>query len=199
MSASRRAILSAMLAAALIMSAKGAMTMESESKAVSVQELMRRLQKYRFEIPGVPREAALGYPVPVVSRGGLFLAAPIYLRHGLPPNPPQLSAPGWIAYADVATGTQFSYRKLDTDLSVTLGPHRIDPPLDMAQFDAAEARMYQAMDRLLPLAESKEPGVPREYQAEAKVFVDLWRQLAHRPLADEYRAINPAWFARFGL
>ncbi len=195
----RRTILAGAVAMALTANCSKARKMNTGTATLPVEQLMARIKQARMTIANLPREAVTGYPVPLVVDGLLALGVPLFLRRGRPPAPPEVTAPGWIAYIDVRTGDQFTYRALEADLDRLIGPHVIEPKLSMAEFDAAEAQMYQAMDSLLPLAGQPQPGVPPQLAAEAGVFAALWRQLAHKPIQPFYRQINPAWFARFGI
>ncbi len=164
----------------------------------TVQARVAQVQAARMSIADMPREAVRGYPVPVLHDGQLWLAFPFFLRRGLPPKPPEVSGFGWLVLIDVATGTHTVVRRLSTDLATMLGPHQVDPSLDMDAFLAAEARLYALMDMLLPLA--RQPGsVPPRLQPIAAEFRTLWLKLAHKPLAAQYHALNPAWFAMLGL
>jgi hypothetical protein len=195
----RRTILAGAFAMALTANCSEAKKMSTGTATLSVEQLMARIKQGRMTIPDLPREAVTGYPVPLVIDGLLALGVPLFLRRGLPPAPPQVAAPGWIAYIDVRTGEQFTYRKLDFDPGKLIGPHQIEPKLGMDEFLAAEARMYQAMDHLLPLAMQGQPGIPPALAGEAEVFARIWRHIAHKPIQPYYHQINPAWFARFGL
>lgn len=159
-----------------------------------VEQRVKQVQLYRAQVPTMPREASRGYPVPFVFEGRPYLAVPFFLRKGRPPEPPEITAPGWVVYIDVPTGTQLSSRTLPLDPTVTLGRHAIDPPLDMQGFIAAEQRLYALMTELLPLLANPGAGVPDALLERAIVFARLWRQLSQKPLAAHYRALNPAWF-----
>ncbi len=187
----RRAILLQAGVALMTISAPGGATDDTPSL---VEQRVKQVQSYRAQVPTMPREASRGYPVPFVFEGRPFLAVPFFLRKGRPPDPPEITAPGWVVYIDVATGTQLSSRTLTLDPTVTLGRHAIDPPLDMPGFIAAEQRLYALMTELLPMLANPGAGVPDALLERAIVFARLWRQLSQKPLAAHYRALNPAWF-----
>ena len=187
----RRAILLQAGATLMTMTAPGGAT---DAKPSLVEQRVQQVQAYRAQVPSMPREASRGYPVPFLFEGKPFLALPFFLRKGRPPEPPEVTAPGWVIYIDLPTGTQLSSRTLPMDPTVTLGRHAIDPPLDMPGFIAAEQRLYALMTELLPMLTNLSAGVPDALLERAIVFTRLWRQLSQKPLAAHYRALNPAWF-----
>ena len=187
----RRAILLQAGVALMTISAPGGATDDTPSL---VEQRVKQVQSYRAPRPALPGEGPRGYPVPFVLEGRPCPAVPCFLRKGRPPDPPEITAPGWVVYIDVATGTQLSSRTLTLDPTVTLGRHAIDPPLDMPGFIAAEQRLYALMTELLPMLANPGAGVPDALLERAIVFARLWRQLSQKPLAAHYRALNPAWF-----
>ncbi len=166
----------------------------TDDKTSLIEQRVKQVQAFRAQVPTMPREASRGYPVPFMFEGRPHLAVLFFLRKGRPPEPPLITAPGWIIYIDVPTGTQLSSRTLAMDPTVTLGQHAIDPPLDMPGFVAAEQRLYALMTDLLPMLANLAGGVPDALLERAIVFGRLWRQLSQKPLASPYRALNPAWF-----
>jgi hypothetical protein len=164
-----------------------------------VAQRVQQLQDDQVSFTQIPEETMFGYPVPVVLEAELFLGTPVFLDRGLPPNPPEYTAPGWIAYIDISSGERVILESLDTDLNETLGKDEINPNFTYDELLAAEERLYAAMSALLPVAQRPEAGVPPDLEAAAAEFRALWNQLAHKPLASHYRALNPAWFdALFG-
>lgn len=175
----------------------GSRTVQRDPGQVDIAERVAQARQARMHIPDLPREAVLGYPVPRGGAGQEMLAFPLFLRLGPPGGAPQLTAPGWLLQLDLATGTQPTGQKLDADLSHAIGPHRINPPLDMDGFRRAEAELYHLMGRLVPFAAAG--TLPAGRQADAQAFARLWTQLAHRPIQPYYHQLNPRWFAMVGL
>lgn len=171
----------------------------ADSQTSVIEQRISQVQAFRAQVTSMPREAVRGYPVPFAFEGEAYLALPFFLRKGMPPAPPQMGTPRWVVYIDVATGLKTSFRELEADPSVMLGPHKIDPPLEMAAFAAAEKQMYLLMAELLPMLRNPGAGVPSALVDRAIAFVRLWRQLSHKPLAAHYRALNPAWFEALGI
>lgn len=190
-------MLRAGLAVALVM--MGAVLMPGSETAGArddvVSKRVAQIQAARSTFSDLPREAVRGYPVPVVQRGKVYLAFLFFLRRGTPPKPPELTAPGWVAYIDVDSGDDVSIERLETGPGEVVGTHTIEPPLDMKQYRQAEARLFDAISALLPVARRPQSGVPADLAAEAEQFRSLWSQLAHKPLASHYKSLNPAWFA----
>ncbi len=159
-----------------------------------------QMQAARNGFTDMPREAVRGYPVPFADADGLWLGYIFFLRQGRPPDPPQYTAPGWVARIDVRTGEAVQLRRYENvDLTRPLGRHVLPKDLDMAAFKAAEAELYAALTTLLPLAQFPDKQLTPAEEAAAAEFPRLWKLLAHKPLQPYYKALNPAFFDRLGL
>lgn len=164
-----------------------------------IRQRVTDAQSARAKASNMPMEAVCGYPVPQRLAGDAWLVFPFFLRRGKPRTPPRLSGFGWLARVDIETGTRVLVERQTTDLSISIGVHELDPTLTMAAFEAAEERLYAAMDLLVPIAFTAVTTIPDDARLAADAYVKAWRIVAHKPLMESYRTLNPDWFALLGL
>ena len=100
---------------------------------------------------------------------------------------------------DWATGKTMKVAHPGYDTAQRFGPHEIDPPLDMEEYNKRIYRLYALMTALEPVARDPGQGVPVGLKPHAEEFAGLWRHLSHRPVAAYYREIRPEWFGALGI
>ncbi|MDF1871398.1 hypothetical protein [Vannielia sp.] len=165
-----------------------------------VERRSKQMQAARNGFTDMPREAVRGYPVPFADADGLWLGYLFFLRRGRPPQPPEFTAPGWVARIDVPRGEPVQlHRYDDADLEHTLGSHGFPKDFDMKAFDAAEAELFATLTTLLGVAQFPEKQLTGDEEAAAARFRELWDLLYQKPIRPYYYRLNPAFFDRLGI
>ncbi|MGI9356837.1 MAG: hypothetical protein ACR2PF_16965 [Rhizobiaceae bacterium] len=164
-----------------------------------VQQRSRDVKLSQARANSIPLEAGQGYPVPVEIDGAMWLAFPFFLSRGRPPNKPRLSPFGWIVWVDVTSGEAINLKKLESDLSSDLGERQLDPSIDLRQFRELEKKLHRSMSQLLGIASNLGRQLTIEEQQAAEAYRDAWGKIAHKPLMEQYYALNPQWFDALGI
>jgi len=158
-----------------------------------------QMRQARNSFRELPLEAAQGYPVPAEIEGRIWLAFPFFLRRGMPPRPPQLSSFGWIGWIDAQSGESVDFKRLDSDLDLNQGEHKLDSSIDMKQFRVLESQLYASMSQLLQMAANLGRQLTPEEQQAAAAYREAWQKIAQKPLNAQYYALNPQWFDALGI
>jgi len=161
-------------------------------------ELISRARAGRGTFPDLPLEAVQGYPVPVLRDDRVALAFLYFILRGHPPQPPEVSPPGWVLYVDAQTG-EVTGERLEADLSRSLGVHTLTPKPTHQELLDKQARMATLLDTLLPVARNPQWATAETYRQRVAEYRTVWLAIAHKPLAAHYRKLNPAWFDLLGL
>ncbi len=169
-----------------------------ERPYLSTSELTSRARSGRGVLPDLPLEATLGYPVPLLRDDRVALAFLLFILRGRPPEPPQVSPPGWVLHVDAETGA-VSGQRLEADLTVSLGVHTLTPKPSYQELLDKQARLSALLDALLPLVRNPQWASAETYRQRVSEYRALWLLLAHKPLAAHYRQLNPSWFDTLGI
>ncbi len=179
---------------------QGGIALSQPTQAANlVQELQQQAKAARFQIQQMPREAAMGYPVPVAQDGRIWLAFPYFLSRGFPPNAPEVSPFGWIVWVDAMAGEETRNVSLEADLEKSLGEFAIDSTLDFKGLQALEGELFKALSQLLDVATDPQRPLNGAEKEAAETFRKIWGRITPKALADQYYQLNPQWFDALGI
>jgi hypothetical protein len=178
----------------LLVVCAGGQKLESLTNAFQpVSKLVQNLRAYRSQIPGMPRETAQGYPVPVTKNGHTELAFLFFLQKGSAGKPPELNAPAWVVFEDARTG-DFQVERHPENLDKAVGVHQLDPALTYSDLVKKQQELFTLFDDLLPFAGHYPTPIPPAVREKITRFRRIWKEISQKPLGRYYRDLNPEWF-----
>jgi hypothetical protein len=160
------------------------------------------LEPLRYASATLPRGSYVSWPVPVLQKGKLKVAALlgrgeiVESRQGL-----QLWPPSHVAYVDCRSSrlellravTPSDFGRIDDPLE-PLGPSRTPVERQSPEFVNATALFLQAFDAALPHFGDQARRLSPAATEAARELADLFGQVAEPPLLPYYAALSPAFF-----
>lgn len=149
----------------------------------------------------IARELKQSFPIPVVYRGRNLIAFMYFYRGSLPPSPPQISSPRYLAIIDPETGDIVKVNRvepkdfhIDLPPDQPLGQQRLLPQMTMDEYMMNKKRLYELYDYILHWYTQQKLEFIDEERRIVKEFVLLFRRLAEKPLLPFYESLNMAFF-----
>jgi hypothetical protein len=153
----------------------------------------------------VPDEMRRSYPIPVKRAQGPAVVFLYATGRAVPGEGQYLAPPDYQATVDAVTGRFEGFGYLDfvrlglakprIDAAGSIGVVAMPPGQTAEEFRALEQRLLDRYDALLPHYVADHRRVSAETLARAREFVELFEQVAEKPLQPYYRAVGKDFFA----